>query len=69
MLLPRAGTPRTATPNGLKGKVLSTASSLDAKVDRALDRVDGYIERFRASKTNFSPLSTSEASGGMRGRR
>ena len=63
-MTPSSTSPRSTPKSGLKGRVLSTASSLDAKVDRAFDRVDGLVERLaRNTKTNFSPLSMSEAEG------
>jgi hypothetical protein len=44
---------------GVKGKVLSTAVSLDSTVDRALDRVDGFVKNLsRRTTSHFTPVST-----------
>ena len=70
--MPRSGgSSVSATPpanGGLRRgveRVRSTASSIDAKVDRALDRVDGLVGRIASSRGatttkagTFSPLST-----------
>ena len=58
-------TPPSSGPNsqkGIRGRVLSTASSIDRKVDRAFDRVDGIVGRLASARGakagTFAPLST-----------